>query len=643
MAEKEEKEEKEKTSRELYYGMLGDILLLKGLITKEQMFECLAEQRAKGGFLGEIMVKKGFVSSQEVEEAIREQKSVLEAKGKGQVRKILLATKLITEEQMKEAVEEQKVTGLDLAQVLINKKFIAAKDMGRVLEKVLDIPYIDLTGVRIDPQIIQLLPEEVIRRQKALPIRLEGDRLYVAMVSPSNLPALEELRLISGYKIKPIIAAERELAEAINRQFTMQTAARQAIIDLRTRRMAEAPEVEEAAPTELAARAEEAPIIRLVDSIINGAVNAGASDIHLEPQEPEMRVRYRLDGMLHDIMTIPKHAQAPTISRIKILADLDITERRHPQDGHISIKREEREFDLRVSTLLTVNGEKVVMRILDRSSMLLGLEELGFSDEDFTTYLPLITKPYGMILVTGPTGSGKTTTLYATLNRINTPEKNIITIEDPVEYRLPGMNQSQINPHAGITFASGLRSIVRQDPDVIMVGEIRDLETAQIAIQAALTGHLVFSTLHTNDAPSAVIRLIDMGIPPFLISSSVIGALAQRLVRTICPNCKEEYEPSKEELGSIGLTKKEGMRFYRGKGCEHCYHTGYRGRTGAFELMRMDEKVQELVTARRPTQEIKEAAIRAGMKTLRESGLEKIKRGISTIAEVKRVIYVEEV
>jgi type II secretory ATPase GspE/PulE/Tfp pilus assembly ATPase PilB-like protein len=381
-----------------------------------------------------------------------------------------------------------------------------------------------------------------------------------------------------------------------------------------------------------------------VDSVIQGAVTGGASDIHVEPREHGVRVRYRVDGILYDMMQIPKRLQPAVVSRIKIMAGMNIAERRLPQDGRISVKSNGGDYDLRVSTLLTVFGEKVVMRILDKSSVLLQLEDLGFLPEQRKLIESLIAKPYGMILATGPTGSGKTTALYTALNRVNSEDRNIVTIEDPVEYQLVGINQSQVNLPANITFARGLRAILRQDPDVIMVGEIRDLETAEIAVQAALTGHLVFSSLHTNDAASALPRLLDMGVEPFLIASSIIGVIGQRLVRVVCRNCKTTYQPDASVLDELGVPagQREGVRFSRGEGCQACSQRAYKGRTGVFEILRMSEKIKRLVMDGRSALEIRDAAVAEGMVLMKDCGLAKVLDGTTTPEEVMRVVYVED-
>jgi len=386
---------------------------------------------------------------------------------------------------------------------------------------------------------------------------------------------------------------------------------------------------------------DEAPIIRVVNVIIQQAIKDRASDIHIEPDRRGVRIRYRIDGVLHEVMQVPKYVHAPLISRVKIMGDMNIAERRIPQDGRIHIRHEGKDFDLRVSSLPTVFGEKIVMRILDQSSVLIGLNKLGMFAETQAHLESVIVQPNGMILSTGPTGSGKTTTQYAILNKINSVEKNIITIEDPVEYQLRGLNQVHVNRKAGLTFANAMRAFVRQDPDIIMVGEIRDLETAETAVQASLTGHLVLSTLHTNDAPSAVTRLVDMGVEPFLISASVIGVLAQRLGRRICQNCKEPYKPPAEALHRVGFNVEnaDDVVFYRGRGCEQCKHTGYRGRNGMFEFMLLTEEIQDLIVKRAPLSEVRNAALASGMKTLKMDGFQKVLEGLTTVEEVMRVVF----
>lgn len=493
-------------------------------------------------------------------------------------------------------------------------------------------------GYKVDRWVTQLLPENIVRRTKMLPIRVEGEQLYVATISPINLPAVDEIKLLTGLKVKPVIVSEQELSQAINSQFKAEQTSRQAIIDMTFQELGN-PKV--APYQETITDVDQVPVVSLVNSIIRGAVNDGASDIHLEPQFPEMRVRYRINGILHNITTVPRYIESAIVSRIKLLADMDITEHRRPQDGHFSISVGRKQIDLRVSSAPTINGEKLVIRVLDKDTMFINVENLGMSDEQQKLFRSFISQPYGMILVTGPTGSGKTTTLYAALNEFDTDARNIITVENPVEYQMPGINQMQINPNIDWTFAKALRTIVRQDPDVIMVGEIRDVETADIAINAALTGHLVLSTLHTNDAPGAIIRLADMGIQPFLVSSSLIGVVAQRLIRTICPNCKEYYEPSTREIDILQI-QDANLKLAKGKGCTYCHNTGYRGRTGIYEILEVDDEIRQLIIAKADANEIKRLAVKKGMKSLGQSAREKILQGVSTIEEVRRIVQINE-
>jgi len=554
---------------------------------------------------------------------------------------ILVSRSAATEADLEKALGEQRQSKRFLGQILLKRGVIKKRDLAKALEDQLGIPYIELSELSIPAEVAGLLPENLLRLHRALPFDLEGDTASVAMADPLNLTAIEAMRLVSGLQIRPFFAPEEDVLLATNRLFDGRAAAYKAIED--TSGMGQ--EREEITVRELERMVEDAPVVRLVDSIIQGAMTGAASDIHLEPQEREVRVRYRVDGVLYEMMQIPKRLQAAVTSRVKIMAGMDIAERRLPQDGRISMGANGHQYDLRVSTLLTVFGEKVVMRLLDKSSVLLPLEELGFLPEQQALVEALIAKPYGMLLSTGPTGSGKTTTLYTALNRVNHGGNNIVTVEDPVEYQIPGINQTQVNLAAGITFARGLRAIVRQDPDVIMVGEIRDRETAEIAVQSALTGHLVFSSLHTNDAASALPRLLDMGVEPFLIASSVIGVIGQRLVRMVCRNCKVSYQPDArimEELGIPQAEQREEIRLARGEGCPACSNRGYRGRTGVFEVLRMSERTKRLVMEKRAALEIREAAVAEGMVVMQECGLRKVLQGITSPEEMMRVIYVEE-
>ena len=485
--------------------------------------------------------------------------------------------------------------------------------------------YVDLDSYLIDEKVIDLVPKSLAQRYQLIPLFKIGNTLTVAMADPHNIPALDEVGLKTGCEVEPLVSTDIQIKTAIHRYYGVRDSIKEIVREFAE----EGPEP---------SGAEEAPAIRLLNLIMTQAVQDGASDIHIEPDRNTLRVRYRIDGVLHEVNSLPRHLQASIISRVKIMGDLDIAESRIPQDGRSQIKVEGKEIELRISTLPTIYGENVVIRILDQSIALMGLEDLGFSKDIIRHYEVLIKRPHGIILVTGPTGSGKTTTLYASLNSINSLEKNIITIEDPVEYRLDLIRQTQINPKAGVTFASATRAVLRQDPDVIMVGEIRDLETAETAIQAALTGHLVFSTLHTNDAAGALTRLMDLGIEPYLISSCVMGSLAQRMVRTICPKCKEHYQPEEEAVKDLGITMAKDLVFYRGKGCKNCWQTGYKGRTALFELLVLNDTIQDLIMQKAPSRMIaKSAGENHGMQTLRENGADKVLKGITTIDEVNKV------
>jgi len=557
---------------------------------------------------------------------------------------ILLDQGMVSREQLEKAIQMHQRTGGHLGRILVELGAVTEQQLAQALAVQWGLAWVDLSTVEIDPDVVKVIPQHLAQRHKVLAIEKSRKRLKMAVADPLNVLALDDVRLVTGLEIEPVVAAEADIVAAISRHYSttvdLDEAMRAAVgsdLEVAEER------TEELSVEKLRTLTEEAPVVRLVNLIISQAIADGASDIHIEPHRRTLHCRYRIDGVLHDVMTPPKAVQHAMVSRIKIMANMDIAERRIPQDGRIHVVIEGREYDLRVSTLPTVFGEKVVMRILDQSSTRLGLGKLGFTAVALETWEQLVSKPYGMVLVTGPTGSGKTTTLYSTLNKINTTDKNIITIEDPVEYQLARVNQVQVNMKAGLTFANGLRSFLRQDPDIIMVGEIRDRETAEIAIQASLTGHLVLSTVHTNDAPSATTRLIDMGIEPFLISSSLIGVLAQRLARTICSHCKESYVPPVEALHRLGLQPEEGEEivFYRGRGCDRCKGSGYKGRIGIFELMVMSDTLRDLILKGASAAEIREAAIAEGMKTLREDGILKVLEGMTTVDELLRVVFVE--
>ena len=556
---------------------------------------------------------------------------------------MLVSSGIITEEQLKEALEEQKKTGERLLDILKRLGSIDEETLAKIIAKQWGYPYIDLSTVEIDKETVHLISEEIARRFEVIPFgRTEEGEIMVAISDPTNIFAIDFLRNYLN-NVKIYVASKESIIGNIEKYYSMEKTVKEAVME-----MTGGVEVEtEEEGTELSidearSLAETAPIIRLMNQIITEAIISRASDIHIEPQKRSVRVRYRIDGVLNDAMSLPKNIQPGLVSRVKIMANLDIAERRRPQDGRINIKFRGREIDLRISILPAIFGEKVVMRILDKERSLIPLEKLGFSEDSLTIFKSLITQPYGMILITGPTGSGKSTTLYAVLRILNSPKVNILTAEDPVEYQLDGITQLQVNPKIGLTFANALRSFLRQDPDIILVGEIRDRETAQIAMEAALTGHLVFSTLHTNDSFSAPTRLIDMGIEPYLIASALIGVTAQRLVRKICNNCKKEIKPSRYMLEQLGI-EDENITFYKGEGCPICNNTGYKGRIAVQEILKIDDNIREMILKRASSTEIKEYAVKNGTKTLLQDALDKARKGITTLEEVLRVISTVEV
>jgi type IV pilus assembly protein PilB len=511
------------------------------------------------------------------------------------------------------------------------------EESGSVLEQRYGVPFIDLTTFKLDSEVLQLFPEEFLRKNKLIPLFRSGNTLAVAMVDPGDIFTIDEVRRTTGMEVEPMVCREIDLYQALNQYYTAPEPA-DIPDESEITSLDDLPEEESAAvaeqglePRKLEELASEAPVVRWVNQMIIRAVRERASDIHIEPTREGLRVRFRIDGILHPIVSPKKALQLAVVSRIKIMSKMNIAEKRVPQDGRYGAIVDGREIDFRVSTFPTTYGEKVVMRILDRMR-LLSLDELGLVEESYETLREMIAKPHGVILITGPTGSGKSTTLYAILNEIRSSDKNIITIEDPVEYDIDDICQSQVNERAGYTYLVGLRHILRQDPDVIMIGEIRDAETAGVAIRAALTGQLVFSTIHTNDAPGTVTRLIDMGIEPFLVASGLEGVVAQRLVRRICPKCKVPYDPPAKMLEEFDLPP--GTKFYKGKGCEHCRNTGYRGRMGIFEVMKLNDRIRELVVTRPPTSAIRALAREFGMKTLWEDGMRKVLNGVTTIEEV---------
>ncbi|MCX7796618.1 MAG: type II secretion system ATPase GspE [bacterium] len=542
---------------------------------------------------------------------------------------ILIEKGLITEEILKRALANQEKTGEKLGEILLKMGLIKEEDLYYALSEIYNVPYVNLEEIVIDSDVVRLIPEHISRRYKIIPIRLNGDRIVLAMANPVNIYALDDVRIITGREVEPVLASEKQINQALDKIYTIQKGLEETLLNI-------APGEEET-ETPVEVLEDEAPVVRLVNLTITQAVQEGASDIHIEPTENEVKVRFRVDGVLYDVMSPPKRIFPTLVARIKILANMDIAERRLPQDGRFRVTSQGKIIDFRVSTLPTIHGEKIVLRLLDRSAPLIGLEKLGFTEDVLEKFDWLIQRPYGMILVTGPTGSGKTTTLYSALAKISTPEKNIITVEDPVEYQFPRINQVQVNTKIGLTFANGLRSILRQDPDIIMIGEIRDRETAEIAVQSALTGHLVLSTIHTNDSAGAIARLMDMGIEPFLISSSVIGILAQRLARRICSRCKVPKQPTEEEIKVLKLGENDVI--YEGRGCEACRHTGYRGRIGIFELLMIDDEIRAMIVDKVPANVIRDSAVKKGMRTLWEDAKLKVRNGVTTYNEILRTVY----
>jgi len=558
---------------------------------------------------------------------------------------MLLEVGILTKEQLKEALELQKQSGGKLGHILLQLGYVTEEVLLTFLGKQAGMQFISLQEYGDIPEsIIKSVPESVVRRQNLIPIEKKGKKLTVAMSDPFNVFAIDDLKLMTGFDINIAIAPEKEIKETIEKYYTAKGSMEDVLKDIDKVEDTDLEVVEEKdAGVDIVAlekQGGEAPVVKLVNFILGDAVRQRASDIHIEPYEKNFRVRYRVDGVLHEQQPPPKKLQNAIISRIKIMASLDISEHRLPQDGRMKIKVMDHEIDLRVSVLPTSFGEKVVMRLCDSSALCVDLNKLGLEPESLAIFQKNITRPYGIILVTGPTGSGKSTTLYSALSTVNHPDSNIMTIEDPVEFVLPGINQVQARPDIGLTFSAGLRSFLRQDPNIIMVGEIRDTETAEIAINAALTGHLVFSTLHTNDAPGTITRLNNMGIEPFLATSTIIMVIAQRLLRTICKYCKEPYEVSSEHVISLGvkpeqLTGKK-VTLYHGRGCEHCSQ-GYRGRLGCYEILEMSDELRELIIKKVPTHVLRQAAIKNGMTTLRDSALRKLLSGVTTVEEVLRV------
>jgi type IV pilus assembly protein PilB len=549
---------------------------------------------------------------------------------------LLVREGLITREQLQKALEEQRATGMRLGYVLVKLGLVQEIEITKMLARQYRVPAVDLSRFEVDEKIIKLLPPDVAVKHHVLPLKREGRTLTVAMAEPTNLTVIEDLKFITRFDIFPVIAGEYTLRQAIERYYEQTDAQLETLL----KDMEEDDEVEvveeqddDDAPTQVA---DDAPVVKLINGILTDAVKRGASDIHIEPFEKEIRVRYRIDGALLEVMKPPIKLKAALTSRIKIMSSLNIAERRVPQDGRIKLKMGKRVIDFRVSTLPVIFGEKIVLRILDKGNLTLDLSKFGFEPKAEQDLMKAIMNPYGMVLVTGPTGSGKTTTLYSALSQVNTIEVNIMTAEDPVEYNIHGINQVLVRNEIGMTFAAALKAFLRQDPNIIMVGEIRDLETGGIAIKAALTGHLVLSTLHTNDAPSTITRMVDMGIEPFNVASAVNLIAAQRLVRRICKDCKQEHTYTPEELTALGFTEEQasGLTFYKGEGCDTCSDTGYKGRAGLYEIMAMSPELRRLILKEASAEDLQNQAVKDGMLTLRMDGMVKVKKGVTTLEEV---------
>ena len=553
-------------------------------------------------------------------------------------------SKLLTDEQLTEAVAAQKAQGGNLGAILLKKGFIKEKDLAVLLSSSLNLPMLNLSRFSINPDVVKLIPEKTAKQYHVIPISIMGDNLTLCMSDPLNIFAIDDIKVLTNYNIDPVISTEKEIADAIHNYYGAESTQLAQILQ-------EVKEADENEPLEVANTEEEgvvdiqeatkqskvAPIVKVVNLMVAEALESRASDIHVEPQEKSLRIRYRVDGALQEAFSLPKKDQNAIITRLKIMSGLDITEWRIPQDGRFRIRMREKEVDFRVSILPTNHGGKVVMRALDKSSLSIGLDKLGYLPQPLKLFEQAITKPYGMILVTGPTGSGKSTTLYSIITQLNTNEKNIVTIEDPVEYQVDGITQIQVNPSIEFTFSTGLRSILRQTPDIVLIGEIRDFETADIAIKASLTGQLLFSTLHTNDACGAITRLMDMGVEPFLVASSLVAVAAQRLCRKICENCKEPYEITPAVLKRLNIKTSKDATFYHGKGCSKCNNTGYLGRMGTLEVLLIDDAIRDLIIKGKSSDEIKEYAVANGMKTLRENAFKKALSGLTTIEEVLRI------
>ena len=565
------------------------------------------------------------------------------AKSRGDFTEILVRRQTLSADQLEEARNMQKQTGAKLQEALVKLGYVTAEEVMSAIAEFHGLQFVNLTEVTIPPSVVELVPESVARENVVLPMSQDNGALKIIMSDPTDFDTVQKLQFILNKDIQPVLAPREQIVEAINRHYGQtETESVDSMLQEFTDTAIDFTETESASAA-AAAEESDAPVVKLCNLIIQEAISLRASDIHIEPFADRLRVRYRIDGVLVERDSPPRRLLAPVLSRLKIMGSMDISEKRRPQDGRIKMNVSGKHFDLRVSMLPTVHGQSAVMRILDRTNIQIGVRDLGFAEDDYQRFQNIIKRPNGILLVTGPTGSGKTTTLYAALNELNRPDRKIITAEDPVEYYLPGVNQVEVKHNIGLDFARIIRAMLRQAPNIILVGEIRDQETADTAVQASLTGHLVFSTLHTNDAPSAVTRLADIGVQPFLVASSVIAIMAQRLVRVVCIKCKEPDQPPDAELKAAGITpdRVATAKFMRGRGCTYCHHTGYRGRLGIYELLRMNAAIREMTFNRSPTQEIRRQARVLGMRTLLEDGVNKAINGVTTLEEVLSICHHE--
>ncbi|MHC4580001.1 MAG: GspE/PulE family protein [Planctomycetota bacterium] len=569
---------------------------------------------------------------------------------------LLTEERMLDEEALEALIEKQQESGQSLLAILKEGNFLDEEQFARIVARASGIEFVNLSPTMVEPMVAHLVTYEMASQHTLIPIKRDGNQLYVAMSSPLNLSVRDQIEMKTGYRVVPVAAMPGAIRHAIQHHFDVTNVTKQAIVSMRLEE-GPAKDVQPKKTEQEVVKFGDSPVAKLVASIIDGAIDARASDIHIEPQVSDMRVRYRVDGVLRLAIQVPLSVQQEVVSHIKIMADMDISERRLPQDGHLTLPRRGETYDLRVSSLPSIEGEKIVIRVLSKSTDRWSLDKIVASPEDNRKFRSIIENPYGMLLLTGPTGCGKTTTLYGLLQLLNSPEKNVVTVEDPVEYHLDGITQVQVNPIAGRTFAKALRSILRQDPDIILIGEIRDAETAEIAVSSALTGHLVLSTLHTNDAASAISRLTNLGVPSFLAASALLATAAQRLLRVACPKCKESYEPSEEELKYLRRSSRENgnhkvaingesesaepIKLYRGAGCENCGNTGHHGRKSVYEILDVSHEIRRMIAGKCSDQEIRQQAIKEGMKTLYESAVKEILNGVTTAEELARIIDVE--